>query len=90
MKITVDIPDSAIQEICRVTGESKKGPAIRKLVTDALLLKRREKLAHKFIAGEWGVELKGFEETAEKHLRQFPRPAYRHHRAASWRRSRHL
>jgi hypothetical protein len=61
MKITVDIPDSQLAEICRVTGESKKGPAIRKLVADALMLKRREKLAQKFITNEWGVELKGFE-----------------------------
>jgi hypothetical protein len=61
MKITVEIPDSEVQEICRVTGERKKGPAIRKLVADALLLKRREQLAQKFIDGEWGVELSGFE-----------------------------
>jgi hypothetical protein len=61
MKITVEIPDSDIKEICRVTGESKKGPAIRKLVADALMLKRREMLAQKFISNEWGVELKGFE-----------------------------
>jgi hypothetical protein len=61
MKITVEISDSEIKEICQVTGESKKGPAIRKLVTDALMLKRREKLAQKFISNEWGVELKGFE-----------------------------
>ena len=61
MKITVEIPDSDIKEVCRVTGERKKGPAIRKLVTDALMLKRREKLAQKFISSEWGVELKGFE-----------------------------
>ena len=56
MKITVVISDSDIKEICRMTGESKKGPAIRKLVTEALLLKRRKKLAQKFITGEWGVE----------------------------------
>lgn len=61
MKISVDISDSEIKEICRVTGEKKKGPAIRKLVADALLLKRREELAQKFIDGDWGVELKGFE-----------------------------
>ncbi len=61
MKITVEISDSEIKEICRVTGERKKGPAIRKLVVDALMLKRREKLAQKFIDGEWGVELKGVE-----------------------------
>ena len=61
MKITVEIPESDVEEICRVTGESKKGPAIRMLVTNALMLKRRETLANKFIDGEWGVELKGFE-----------------------------
>jgi hypothetical protein len=61
MKITVEIPDSDLKEICHVTGEKKEGPAIRKLVTDALRLKRRETLALKFINGEWGVELKGFE-----------------------------
>jgi hypothetical protein len=61
MKVTVDISDSDLKEICRVTGESKKGPAIRKLVTQALMLKRREKLAGKFMTGQWGVELQGFE-----------------------------
>lgn len=61
MKITVELSDSEVKEICRLTGEKKKGPAIRKLVTDALLLKRREKLAQKFINAEWGVELKDFE-----------------------------
>ena len=61
MKITVDISDSEMKEICRLTGERKKGPAIRKLVVDALMLKRRESLAQKFIDAEWGVELNGFE-----------------------------
>ena len=61
MKITVEISDSDIKDVCRVTGERKKGPAIRKLVTDALLLKRRAALARKFISGQWGVELKTFE-----------------------------
>ena len=61
MNVTVEFPAFAVKEICRVTGESRKGPAIRKLVADALRLKRRESLAQKFISGEWGVELKGFE-----------------------------
>ena len=61
MKITVEFPDSEIQEVCRVTGERKKGPAIRKLVTEALFIKRREEIAQKFISGEWGTELAGFE-----------------------------
>jgi hypothetical protein len=60
MKITVDLPDSDVKEICFYTGKKKKGPAIRQMVTDALMMKRREKLAQKFISGEWGVELAGF------------------------------
>ena len=55
MKITVDISDWDPKDICRVTGERKKGPAIRKLVAEALLLKRRATLAQKFISYPWGV-----------------------------------
>jgi hypothetical protein len=62
MKITVEISESDLREICQVTGERKKGPAIRKLLADALQMKRRERLAQKFVSGEWGVELKGYEE----------------------------
>jgi hypothetical protein len=61
MKITVEISDSELAEIRRITGESKKGPALRKLLTDALQIKRREQLVQKFLSGEWGVELRGFE-----------------------------
>lgn len=61
MKITVELSDSDIEEICRLTGESKKGPAIRKMVAEALMLKRREEIAGKFVTGEWGVSLTGFE-----------------------------
>jgi hypothetical protein len=61
MKITVTFSDSEMKEICRLVGEKKKGPAIRKLVVDALMLKRREMFTQKFIDGYWGVELKGFE-----------------------------
>ncbi len=42
MKITVDIPESVVKKICRLTGESKKGPAVRKLVRDHLKVLRRE------------------------------------------------
>lgn len=61
MKISVELSDSELKEICQVTGESKKGPAIRKLVTDALMLKRRERLTQKFVTGEWGLELAIYE-----------------------------
>jgi hypothetical protein len=66
MKVTVDIPDSEMAEVCRFTGESKKGPAILRMVNDALMMKRRAKLSQKFLSGEWGVELTGFEEGRAK------------------------
>jgi hypothetical protein len=62
MKITVELPESELKEICLYTGEKKKGPAIRKMVIDALMMKRREAIAQKFISGEWGTKLVGFEE----------------------------
>jgi hypothetical protein len=62
MKITVDLPDSELREICLFSGETKKGPAIRKMVEEALMMKRREILSKKFISGEWGVGLATFEE----------------------------
>jgi hypothetical protein len=69
MKITVDIPDSELKEICFFAGEKKKGPAIRKLVADALMMKRREILSQKFISGEWGVNLATFEAGQSKDIR---------------------
>jgi hypothetical protein len=62
MKITVELSDSELKDIRRITGESKKGPAVRKMVVDALMLKKREEIAQKFISGKFGVELSGFEE----------------------------
>jgi hypothetical protein len=61
MKITVDLSDSELKDVFRFTGERKKGPAIRKLVVNALMLKRREEIAEKFISGELGVKLTGFD-----------------------------
>ncbi|MBM3934955.1 MAG: hypothetical protein FJ319_11770 [SAR202 cluster bacterium] len=69
MKITVEISDAELEEIIQATGESKKGPAVRKIVTDALMLKRRERIAQKFISGEWGVDIDSFEAGQEKDRR---------------------
>jgi hypothetical protein len=61
MKITVELSDSDMQDICRLTGQRKKGPAIRMLVADALMMKRRAEAAGKFVSGAWGTKLAGFE-----------------------------
>ncbi len=63
MKITVDLPEKEIREITRLTGISKKGPAIRKLLADTLMLQRRAEISAKFLSGEWSAELKGLEKS---------------------------
>lgn len=47
-------------EITRLSGLRKKGPAIRKLLTDALMLRRRAEISEKFLSGEWSTDLDGF------------------------------
>lgn len=61
MKITVDLPESDLREITRITGLKKKGPAIRKLVTDTLRLQKRAEISAKFLSGEWSAALPGYE-----------------------------
>ena len=61
MKISVELSDEELRDVIRFTGEKQKGPAIRKLVVDALMLRRRAASTEKFMSGEWSAELKGFE-----------------------------
>jgi len=63
MKITVDIPEAELAEVCEITGIAKKGPAIRKLLTDTLLAQRRAKIAEKFLSGQWSADLDDFEKS---------------------------
>lgn len=61
MKITVELPESELQEICQITGLTKKGPAIRKLLSDSLQRQRRARTLIKFRTGEWSARLEGYE-----------------------------
>ena len=61
MKITVDLPEKELVEICEITGITKKGPAIRRLLADTLQAQRRAKIAGRFLSGQWSAELKNFE-----------------------------
>jgi len=69
MKVTVELPDSELREICAITGLKKKGPAIRKLLADSLQLQRRAGSTCRFLTGEWSANLDGVE-TARKKDRQ--------------------
>lgn len=65
MKVTVELSDQEMAEVLAFTGERKKGPAIRRLMEDALQQRRRAQIAQRFLSGEWGVELEGFEAEQE-------------------------
>jgi hypothetical protein len=41
MKVTVELSDAEMSEILELTGERKKGPAIRRLMEEALQQHRR-------------------------------------------------
>jgi len=42
-------------------SEKKKGPAIQKFIADKLRLTRRREISHKFLSGEWSVDLPSIE-----------------------------
>jgi hypothetical protein len=62
MKISVELSDADMKDIIRFTGIKQKGPAIRKLVANALMMKRRAFYTEKFMSGEWSAEFPHFEE----------------------------
>lgn len=61
MKITVDLPENELKEITKLTGIDKKGPAIRRLVSDALAARRRADMTARYLKGEWSAELPAYE-----------------------------
>ena len=66
MKVTVELSDTEMTEILEFTGERKKGPAIRRLMEEALQQHRRAQIAQRFLSGEWGVELESYEADHER------------------------
>jgi hypothetical protein len=66
MKVTVELSDQEMAEVLELTGERKKGPAIRRLMAEALQQRRRARIAERFLSGEWGVDLEGFEADQER------------------------
>ncbi|MCU0529643.1 MAG: hypothetical protein MUD04_09140 [Cyanobium sp. Prado107] len=66
MKVTVELSDKEMAEILQLTGEHKKGPAIRRLMEEALQQRRRAQIAQRFLSGEWGVELETYESDQER------------------------
>jgi hypothetical protein len=66
MKVTVELSETEMAEILNLTGERKKGPAIRRLMEEALQQRRRAQIAQQFLSGEWGVQLESYEADQER------------------------
>ena len=66
MKVTVELSDTEMTEILELNVERKKGPAIRRLMEEALQQHRRAQIAQRFLSGEWGVELESYEADQER------------------------
>ena len=66
MKVTVELSEQEMAEVLELTGERKKGPAIRRLMEEALQQRRRAQIAQRFLSGEWGVELETYEADRER------------------------
>jgi hypothetical protein len=63
MKVTVEISDNELREVLHFTGERKKGPAIRKLVADALMLCKRREATGRIMSGDWRFAMPSWSET---------------------------
>ncbi len=50
MKVTVERSDQEMEELLDITGERKKGPAIRRLMEEALQQRRRIQIAQRFLS----------------------------------------
>ena len=70
MKVTVELSEKEMAEILVLTGERKKGPAIRRLMEEALQQRRRAQIAQRFLSGEWGMELESYEADQERERQQ--------------------
>jgi len=75
MKISVELSDSELKDVCKFTGLKKKGPAIRKMVVDGLMLQKRRAFVDEVLAGKFSAEFKGVEESRAKDRRDSRRQA---------------
>jgi Arc/MetJ family transcription regulator len=53
MKFTVDIEDSTVESLMRVTGIRKKGPAVAKAATEYLKREMAREFAKRVMEGEF-------------------------------------
>ena len=61
MKVTVEFSDQDMKDILRFSGEKKKGPAIAKLVSAELMMRRRRELTEEVLNGKFRVDFPEWE-----------------------------
>ena len=68
MKISVEISEKELDEIRKYSNESQKGPALRKLALEALMIRKRKMLGEKVLSGELSIELPNLGKLREDRL----------------------
>lgn len=63
MKVTVDISEKDLKDVFNFSKEHKKGPAISKFITSALMLCRREEFCDQVMNGTVRVDFPSWEAT---------------------------
>lgn len=53
MRITIDIDESTLEQVIKYTGETKKGPAIVKAVSEFVRRQLNREFATKVMAGDF-------------------------------------
>jgi Arc/MetJ family transcription regulator len=53
MRITIDIDDKMLDEVMKLTGESKKGPAVVKAASEFVRRQLNREFARKVMEGEF-------------------------------------
>jgi Arc/MetJ family transcription regulator len=54
MRITIDIDDQILADVMRVTGETKKGPAVVKAAREFVRRQMAREFGRKIMEGEFG------------------------------------
>lgn len=57
MKITVELSEDDLRDVLKFSGETKKGPAIRKFIARELMLLRRREISRRVLTGECSATL---------------------------------
>ena len=61
MQISVNIPENDLKDIMRFSHERKKGPAIAKLLTSTLMMRRRQEFCDQVMAGKISIDFPDWE-----------------------------